>query len=296
MKWILPLSLILLAGCHKKDLPTSVSELTPPTAIEKTKPEMYILAGQSNMWGMGTIQPAKDSVIMSNDVRYGPGWAFGLLRSHEKNVKVVLVQCSVGGSFISQWEEGGDLYNECVNNAIPQAMAAHGGSIKGMLYYQGEADAANPAPVAWKPKFEGLIDAFRQRLAKPVMPIVYAQIGTTTHMADHPNWVHIQTEQENVMLANSRMIRTADLTLRDHIHLSDAGYDEAGRRFYYAMAQLENSDDFAWHSVTKVVTGQTVKHALGPHHRETPFVIVSAIENNHLSTVDSLISDVFKWL
>ncbi|CAN1274115.1 Probable carbohydrate esterase At4g34215 [Linum perenne] len=69
-------------------------------------------------------------------------FANGLLTQDPGLGVVGLVPCAIGGTAISQWEKGGELYGELIKRS-EAAVAIGGGRIRALLWYQGESDTNN---------------------------------------------------------------------------------------------------------------------------------------------------------
>ena len=78
---------------------------------------------------------------MVDSVGVGPGLSFAkAMAGNDETVTIGLIPCAVGGTPLSRWESDGDLYKY----AIARAKAAmKDGTIKGVLWHQGEIDAMN---------------------------------------------------------------------------------------------------------------------------------------------------------
>ena len=166
--------LIFFASCtaSKKTGVNSTNQF--PLAVEKVKSlptkenfYIYILAGQSNMAGRGVVEPqdtvsspqvftldknnewvyAKEPLHFFEPGRTGLdcGLSFGkkLTELYGKNIIVGLVPCAVGGSSIEQWL-GDSTYRDVTlyTNLIKRVKAAaEFGTVKGLLWHQGESNA-----------------------------------------------------------------------------------------------------------------------------------------------------------
>lgn len=165
--------------------------------LNKQNRNIFLLAGQSNMSGQGGVENRKwDGIVphecISNpkilklnaslkweeakeplhdgiDTRavegVGPGIAFAhfLLIRNTKISSVGLVPCAISATGILQWQKGQNLYNQLVNRA--KASLSGGGSIKALLWYQGETDTATVADAqAYKARLQRFILDLRSDL------------------------------------------------------------------------------------------------------------------------------------
>ena len=109
----------------------------PVKAPNKQKFRIYILMGQSNMAGRGAVEKEDKTphprvlMLQTNDTwvpaiepltrdpnkvhGVGPGLAFGKAMAEKfPNVTIGLVATAVGGTPLSRWQKGGDLYEKAV--------------------------------------------------------------------------------------------------------------------------------------------------------------------------------------
>lgn len=239
-------------------------------------PDVFILAGQSNMSGRGlpsdltdaertpdpairlygndgrwhdAVDPLDDAAgqidAVSADVQaaVGPGLFFARALHRVRFRPIVLVPCAKGGSAIGQWTPGGardTLYGSCIARAREA-----GGHLAGILWYQGETDAEHPreAAAGWRDAFAGLMRAFRSDLAVPHLPVVLVQIadapGPPDGSAKYPSWGMIQQQQARRLIGCSTMVSATGLPLKeDQLHLTTAAQRVLGAKLAGAMDML----------------------------------------------------------
>ncbi len=244
------------------------------------KLQLFVLAGQSNMSGRAELpqpapQPNPRIWVFGNDYKwhiatepvdsaanqqdkisedpgagFGPSLAFATaLAEQNPDIVIGLIPCARGGTWIDLWKkkEGKlSLYGSCLARA---RAASAMGSLAGLLFMQGEADASNPAkyppnslaPQDWKNRFERFISDWRNDLGTPELPVVFAQIGSHTMPEEFPNWETVQTQQAQVQLPFTTMIKTDDLALMDYVHFTAESYTIIGQRFAKAYRTLVNN-------------------------------------------------------
>ncbi|MEL7120270.1 MAG: sialate O-acetylesterase [Bacteroidota bacterium] len=229
--------------------------------------DLFILAGQSNMSGRGSLadfdntididillfgnddewyyaqEPTDhpfqqiDQASLDNGAAVSPGLSFA--RAYKQNNpgrRVGLIPTAKGGTALAEWKKGAPLYQSMVRRA--KAAAKHG-TIKGILFFQGESDANDPGlkpdltlhAADWDQIFKQFVQDVRADLGNSDLPIVFAQIGNTTNHAKFVNWDLVQTRQAAVDLPNVGMITTFDLQLRDYVHFDTKSYVKIGHRF-----------------------------------------------------------------
>lgn len=186
--------------------------------------DIFLLIGQSNMAGRGTMTEGDDEVFDENvfllddkgecvpatnplnqfsSIRkdlsmqqIGPGFSFSQEITRATGHKVLLVVNARGGSGISEWAVGKDYYNEAVRRAR-QAMEY--GEIKAILWHQGESDSSSPAN--YLEKLAPIADGLRQELGVSFIPFIAGEIA---------QW-HTNAARFNPMIHGiSEVIRNSD--------------------------------------------------------------------------------------
>ena len=200
---------------------------------------------------------AKDAFIKNRKKGAGLGLPFALEVYKRTNVPVGLIPCAHGGTSMSQWSpdlksKGGDsLYGSTLRR-----VAAVGGKVKGILWYQGESDASPAAVNLFADKFEKLIQAFRADLNHPNLPFYSVQIGRHVAAANFVEWNRVQEMQrKSEAIPNTGMIASVNSDLDDGIHVSTPDLKKLGRNFA----------DMACHDLfPEVYSCQTLKHGPRP--------------------------------
>ncbi|MGA7934134.1 MAG: sialate O-acetylesterase [Kovacikia sp.] len=239
--------------------------------------QLFILAGQSNMSGLGDLPQSGTSTdprvyVFGNDYRwklakepvddptnqvdrvsedklagFGPSMSFAsTLLEKNPNRVIGLIPCAKGGASIAEWRRNLDdttLYGSCLKRV---RAASAMGRVTGILFFQGEIDTVDPReapdrtflPNRWAEEFAVLVKDWRRDLSLPELPIVLAQIGTNTEPDRFKNWAVVKKQQQNVRLPFSRMITTDDLALMDYVHFTTESYQTIGQRFANAYLDL----------------------------------------------------------
>ncbi len=248
-------------------LPTATltpTETSTPTPMPRP---LVVLMGQSNMSGRGVVDEQWsnplvwefgndykwalardpidsfvgqiDRVSVDYDAGHGPASRFADLYA-ERFGAVGLVPCAKNSSTITDWQLGGGLYSSCL-----QRIAAAGGNVVAVLFFQGEAEAENVegsvkvrASGQWGELFGKLVTDLRRDLNSPRLPIVFAQIGAfpAKHYLAGP-WDEVRQQQAGFQMECVAMITTDDLSEGD-VHFTAAAYDVIGARFADALFSL----------------------------------------------------------
>jgi hypothetical protein len=168
------------------------------------------------------------------------------LLEHEPDRLIGLIPCAKGDTTLDQWRPAlsdQTLYGACVKRA---GAASTMGALAGLLFFQGESDAVDPAQSRHQPTsaetyaegFTSLIMQLRYDVGQPNLPIVFAQIGSNAAPGAYINWEVVQQQQAAVDLPCAAMITTADLPLRDAVHFTTESYSVIGQRFADAYVDL----------------------------------------------------------
>lgn len=228
---------------------------------------LFLLVGQSNMAGRGAVTPADrepvDRVLMLDkeghwvpavdpmhfdkpaSVGVGPGRAFGLaLAAARPGVTIGLIPCAVGGSPIEAWEPG--AYDAATkthpwDDMMKRAeLALAAGTLKGILWHQGESDSTAPRAGLYKKRLHDLIVRFRTDLEAPAVPFLAGQMGKFPESPWTPEKEQVDQVHQDLPkdVKNTAFVPATGLIHKgDKVHFDAASYRELGRR--YAAAFLE---------------------------------------------------------
>jgi pimeloyl-ACP methyl ester carboxylesterase len=231
---------------------------------------LFLLVGQSNMAGRGTVTPedqvAHPRVLMLSAagewvpavdpvhfdkpkvVGVGLGRTFGLaVAAARPGVTIGLIPCAVGGSPIDSWRPG-EFYaptqSHPWDDAVRRArLALAAGVLQGILWHQGESDSNAELAPAYADKLDDLVARFRAALDAPRVPFVAGQMGS---FAERP-WNEARQRVDRAQRElPSRVPFTAFVTAEglhhrgDQVHFDSPSYRELGRR--YAAAYLKLAD------------------------------------------------------
>ncbi|XP_023728601.1 probable carbohydrate esterase At4g34215 isoform X1 [Lactuca sativa] len=242
-----------------------------PVVIAAAGKSIFILAGQSNMSGRGgVVNDTWDNYIppesypnlailrLSADLNWqlateplhrdidtakacgvGPGMAFASsLLGKDSTVGVVgLVPCAVGGTNISQWARGGELYKQLIRRA--EAALEGGGTIRGLLWFQGESDTVNREDAeSYKTRLQNFYLHVRADLLLPVLPII--QVALASGEGEYVEMV--REGQLGMDLVNLRTVDAKGLSLEpDGLHLTTPSQVSLGHMLADAFLQTRPS-------------------------------------------------------
>jgi sialate O-acetylesterase len=225
--------------------------------------DLWVLAGQSNMQGYGdlidvttpdprvmsleldrTWAPAKEPLHwwLLDPARQkihpkgsGLGLSFAKTVVQRTNVPIGLIPCAVGGTYMTQWDPAkkNEGRRSLYGSMLLQIKNA-GGRIKGLLWYQGEAESNEPNLKAYPQVFPALIAAIRADLHQPELPFYLVQIGRFAALNDAARkyWNGVQEVQRRIpeRIPHTAVVAAIDLELDDPIHVGTQGLKRAGQR------------------------------------------------------------------
>jgi len=240
---------------------------TQPRLPMKENFYIFLLIGQSNMAGRGTVEPEDqvpiDRVLTLNaagewvpaidPIHFdkpiagtGLGRTFGaeIARDHA-GATIGLVPCAVGGSPIDSWQPGA-FYPETKSYPWDDAMrrirlALQTGTLKGILWHQGESDSNAENAPAYANKVADLVTRFRVALNAPDVPFIAGEMG---HFPGKPWDVHLEQVDQATRglvdhIPHTAYVSSEGLTDRgDQLHFNSTSYRELGRRYADAYRQM----------------------------------------------------------
>lgn len=246
----------------------TANAISQTNALKKNKVNIYVLAGQSNMAGRGTLE-AIDTIINSNIWKFdkeenwvpakeplhfdkpkvvgvGPGFAFANeIWKADTSVTVYLVPCAVGGTKIDLWTPGAfdsttqtHPYDDAINR-IRKAMTF--GEIRGIVWHQGESDCNPLMSSGYEEKLRALIKRFRTDLQKPALPFI---LGEIAHFRVEENKdkiiVNRAIKEVAKTIPNCNFVQTNGLHHRgDTLHFDSPSAREIGKRYAAAMLSIQ---------------------------------------------------------
>ncbi|HYH55279.1 MAG TPA: sialate O-acetylesterase [Anseongella sp.] len=226
---------------------------------------IYILMGQSNMAGRGEITekyrgrgherllmldknnrwvPAKHPLHFDKPkaAGVGPGLSFGIAMAKARaGLRIGLVPCAVGGTSINRWQAGAfdkPTGTRPWDDAVLRIAAAmKAGTVRGILWHQGEGDSSPEAAAVWLDKLAALIGRLREETGNARLPFVAGELGRY---------------RENYGLINQELARLPEAVpftsvvssrgLRhkgDGTHLKSSSASRMGKRFAKEILALE---------------------------------------------------------
>lgn len=241
------ISVLILVSC--KPIYLSDSKVDPNF-------HLYMLAGQSNMAGRGETDslstPNNIRILMLNEedewsiardplhfdkpkvAGVGPGLAFGqkmLTYEKDKNVRIGLIPCAVGGTSIDQWQDS--LYDESVERL---RIALQYGVIKGIIWHQGESDSSEEKSEVYINKLQKLIARYRDETGNDDLPFVAGELG---YYKENYKLINNELKKLTDIVPFSAVATSEELKHKgDGTHLDSESARKLGERMAMEMYKL----------------------------------------------------------
>lgn len=238
---------------------------------QKGNLHLYLLIGQSNMAGRGKQEPAYrvshdrilkfsakgtwepateplhfDGLALAGQTT-GLGMSFArAMADADTNAVIGLIPCAVGGTPLTRWIKGGDLYVQAVRRT---RLAMKDGTLKGILWHQGENDAmVEQTASAYGIRLAKMIEDLRGDLGEGQVPFVAGKLGEflprEAHPPQHafPFWPQINQQLEALPqhVTLTAVVESIGLTSKDdRLHFDTPALREFGKRYAKTMMPLQ---------------------------------------------------------
>jgi len=226
--------------------------------------DLWVIAGQSNAAGYGrgpvedspelglhmlrssghwalAAHPLNESTDTQHPVNreaanpgHSPYLHFARLLKRALGCPIGLVPTALGGSPLQAWnptEPGGAVLYHNMVRTVQRA----GGRVRGILWYQGESDAAGGPAETYLQRFAAAVGAWRDALGDPQLPILTVQLNRyyTPPTEDLERaWPMLREAQRQAArtIPGVYVVPSFDAPLSDLIHTSPAGNMVLGQR------------------------------------------------------------------
>lgn len=150
---------------------TTWDGVVPP----QCRPNPSILKLNAQLEWVEAREPLHEDIDTEKTNGVGPGMAFAnsVLSKHSRGLGLVgLVPCAMGGTNITQWEKGKELYNHMMRR-VKASLRDDGGTIRALLWYQGESDTVNLSDAqSYQTRLHKFFLDVRDDLQSPLLPII----------------------------------------------------------------------------------------------------------------------------
>ena len=248
----------------------SLAAQSPLPLPSRESLHVFLLLGQSNMAGRGVLDgearvpvpgvlmldragawvSAVDPMHFDKPIAgVGLGRSFAAAIGASRNGIVVgLVPAAVGGSPIDSWMPGAlDAATQTHpwDDAMARArVALENGTLKGILWHQGESDSTAALAPAYAGKLEALVARLRQTLNAPEVPFIAGQMGEFDGAPwdDARKMVDAAHRRLPQTVARTAYVSSAGLSHKgDRLHFDTPSLRELGRRYADAYLSLAQS-------------------------------------------------------
>lgn len=227
---------------------------------------LFLLVGQSNMAGRGVVEeqdktPHPRVLMLSKEGKWVPatdpmhfdkpsagvglGKTFGqTIADANPGVTIGLIPCAVGGSHIDAWKPG-VLYPPTMSHPWDDmvkrmAIALHAGTIKGILWHQGEGDSQPDQARAYESKLHDLVKRLRELAKAPEVPFIAGQMGKFDGVPWTPEKIFVDRAHQSLPqhVPHTAFVSAEGLKHKgDNVHFDTPSFREMGKR--YAEAYLK---------------------------------------------------------
>lgn len=263
-----PLALIivvfLFVSC-KRDIVPSRTAYFPKAAVQpqdipdKENLWVFILAGQSNMAGRGIVEPRdtipSDRILSINKAGeliiakeplhfYEPkltgldlGMSFGreMIKQLPDSISILLIPTAVGGSSMTQWLEDQEFRDVQLFSNFEEkaALGKQYGTIKGILWHQGESDAGTEETIGrYEQRLSQLVRRFRKVSGNDRLPVIFGELGSFSK--NREQWKQINEKIRSYAQNDSftGVVKTGDLKDKgDKVHFDSKSLRTMGKRY-----------------------------------------------------------------
>lgn len=228
----------------------------------KEKLHVYLLIGQSNMAGRAPFteeeaevidhchllndqdkwEPAKNPLNRYSTIRkslsiqkMSPGYGFSqAISTMNKGITIGLVVNAKGGTRIEQWGKSTPFYKEALRRTQE---AQKTGTLKGILWHQGESDSGNPD--GYLTKLTDLIMNLRKDFDMPDLPFVAGKVYYHPDKKPHTKQINDQIAQLPDTVRFTGYVESEDLTTLDNTHFDSEGMKLLGQRYAMEMMKIQ---------------------------------------------------------
>lgn len=229
--------------------------------------QLFLLVGQSNMAGRGVVE-AQDKVInprvlmLNKEGQWAPavdplhfdkaaagvglGKTFGeIIAKATPGVTIGLIPCAVGGSPIDTWKPGvyypatkSHPWDDMVKRV---ELALPAGTLKGILWHQGESDSQPGLAENYAAKLHDLVKRLRELVKSPDVPFIAGQMGMFDGVPWSPEKVLVDKAHRELpkQVPHTAFVTAEGLHHKgDKVHFDSAAYRELGKRYAAAFLQM----------------------------------------------------------
>lgn len=225
------------------------------------KGELWILSGQSNACGRAALpgpaahslvtmfDPQKADFVVAQDplphmgtTGVGPWVATARTVVETSQQPVRMVGFASGGKSLTYWLPG-----QPGHKGLFPVVEKAGQKADVFLWYQGESDTGGTYTTAeYLELLQQHVARVRKAAASPDMLVVIVQLGPTLR-AGRGGYMAIREAQRQFVLQDHQalLVPAMGRTLKDSVHLDNAGYQELGREIGRAILRIRHEQNAA---------------------------------------------------
>ncbi|WP_170110359.1 sialate O-acetylesterase [Flavilitoribacter nigricans] len=265
-RFVFALFLLILAGI----LPGGIFAQSLSTETHQAVPrnlDLYLVIGQSNMAGRAPIRdedkaPINGALLYTGDQlnpwvtatnplnrfstirkvidmqRLSPAYAFARDMTAVGGRNIGLIVNAKGGSGIVQWLPGTQFFADAVRRTR-EAMAY--GTLKGIIWHQGESDSGPFRRDLYLGRMEVLINAFREAFDDPDLPFVAGKVSEAREQRIPFNEILAQLPD---LIPHTAVISSEGTATTDSTHFDSPSQILLGERYAEAMLKMVKRQDW----------------------------------------------------
>jgi len=188
----------------------------------------YLLNG-TDQW-----EAAKNPLNRYSTIRKGlnmqklnPGYSFAkTMLKKQRQISIGLIVNAKGGTKIKQWGKGTPFYKDAIRRTKE---AQKSGTLKGILWHQGESNEKNPE--GYLLKLQALVKNLRADLDSPNLPFVAGQVIKLPA-------INKQIAQLPSKMPATGFVSSEGLKGQDRWHFDTKSMMELGERYAEAMLKI----------------------------------------------------------
>jgi hypothetical protein len=259
----------LTAFCQVQDRSINHPDKTeyPSKIPSKEHVWVFILAGQSNMAGRAFIQPndtlsnhrilsinRESEIILAKEPLHfyepkisgldcGMAFSIEILKHIPDSISVLLIPTALGGSAIDKWVNDSIHRNiKLLSNFKDKVeLAKKYGTIKAILWHQGESDAKPLLITNYKNKLQALFKKFRNIIDNQNLIILTGNIDLFEERDPHKKNINQQINAFAFNDLNTYLINTKNFkSVGDNLHFNSKSQRKMGKRFAKKYLKITN--------------------------------------------------------
>lgn len=174
----------------------------------------------------------------------GPGLSFGkeLMKKNPDFISILLIPTAIGGSSIGQWLRNGQHRNIALftNFEDKVALGQNYGTIKGVLWHQGESDARQKFTIhEYDKNLVLLVSKFRMAANDKQLPVIIGELGNYSKNQDNRNRLNLKRLTYSKTDSLVKLVSSSGLTGKgNRLHFNSKSMRLLGQRYAEKVLEL----------------------------------------------------------